>query len=650
MKGSRRRVLGRAAAAATGAVLLVSATAFAADTRPRPEDTGNGIKTGQMGVQLFNYGGFINNGGGQVPGTPPAGVDPADVVSPIAIDRVECRQGGAQATSTDCRWYRLELLFAFLKSKGATNVELFGHSAFPASTATGPACVAPNDPVGCEQFGLRAYRALLDKYGLHAGGWHGDMSESGWDTRVNAGKILGADYIGSGGFPAPDIGSYANTLATAQALNRLGKRSVEAGLGPAYFHNHQNEFANQYVDDGVLKTAFDIVMERTDPRYVVAEIDVKWSSDFFGDVTGTQTAALINKWGTRVQLLHIKDGTNLAAPFPASAPHISTGDGELDFRPIFAAAEGKVRYYHQEHDGGTLFDANRSLSNLKGINTAVTGTVFALPTTFPSVAANTPAASNVVPIVISNTGDAPLTINPAAPANQNGLTIVANALDTPVAPASDFQIISDTCRGQTLAPGTATTPRGSCVVNVGFGPSKAGVTSVARLMVRSNADDATEQILLVGKSTNSALGTIGGDVPSLLQLVITNNGGHFGTFVPGVARTYDTALAATVTTTTGDAALAVTDPSATASGRLVNGAFSLASPVNARAVGSGDSPAPAFAALPTDGSSLLLRSWSTPVTAAPLTLGFRQSIGAAEVLRAGTYSKTLTFTLSTTTP
>ena len=210
MKGSRRRVLGCAAAAAAGAVLLVSATAFAEDTRPRPEDTGNGIKTGQMGVQLFNYGGFINNGGGQVPGTPPAGVDPADVVSPITIDRVECRQGGAQATTTDCRWYRLDLLFAFLKSKGVTNVELFGHSAFPPSTATGPACVAPNDPVGCEQFGLRAYRALLDKHGLHAGGWHGDMSEANWDARVNAGKILGVDYIGSGGFPAPDIGTYTH--------------------------------------------------------------------------------------------------------------------------------------------------------------------------------------------------------------------------------------------------------------------------------------------------------------------------------------------------------------------------------------------------------------------------------------------------------
>ena len=98
-----------------------------------------------------------------------------------------------------------------------TNVELFGHSNFPAAT---------------DIPGLIAYRAKLDAFGLHAGGWHGDMSETGWDNRVAAAKILGADYIGSGGFPSPGIGSYANTLATAEALNRLGKRSVEAGRRP----------------------------------------------------------------------------------------------------------------------------------------------------------------------------------------------------------------------------------------------------------------------------------------------------------------------------------------------------------------------------------------------------------------------------------
>ena len=37
-------------------------------------------------------------------------------------------------------------------------------------------------------------------------------------------------------------------------------------------------------------------------------------------------------------------------------------------------------------------------------------------------------------------------------------------------------------------------------------------------------------------------------------------------------------------------------------------------------------------------------------TAEAVTIGFRQAIGATDVLRAGTYSKTFTFALSTTTP
>ena len=34
----------------------------------------------------------------------------------------------------------------------------------------------------------------------------------------------------------------------------------------------------------------------------------------------------------------------------------------------------------------------------------------------------------------------------------------------------------------------------------------------------------------------------------------------------------------------------------------------------------------------------------------PVTISFKQHIGATDALRTGTYSKTLTFTLSTTNP
>ena len=618
MRALRRRAIGCAAAAATGAVLLGTATAAPAQV---PASVGNGIPTGQMSVQLFNYGGFISNGGNGGP------------ASPITVARPECVQGGAEATTDDCRWYRLELLFAFLQSKGVTSVELFGHAAFPS-----------NDEVG-GPFGLVSYRALLDRYGLHAGGWHGSMNEANWDARVAAAKILGADYIGSGGVADPGINSYDAVLRSAQALNRLGKKSVEAGVGPAYIHNHTGEFDRQYVDDGVLKYTYDILMERTDPRYVVGELDVFWSSDAFNDVTGTATAAFMDKWGPRIQMLHIKDGINIAGqPSPTNSRSGSpraTGTGELDFRPIFAAALDRARYLHQEHDGGTLTDAETSLTNLKGTGPSVVGTLHAKPPSFTSVPAGTAAADNVTPVLVQNTGDAPLTIT----------NVQVQSSGQP-ADGGDFAIVSQNCTaaggGGPLAPGTSPITRGTCIVNVGFKPTKSNYTSVARLQFTSSSDAATESVLLAARSTGDSLGTVGGDVPSLLQLNVVNAGGSFGTFVPGVNATYSTALAATATTTTGDAALSVVDASGNVTGHLVNGAFSLAQPLDVRALGAGDTTE--FAPLNTDGSPLLLKSWGTPVTADPLTLGFRQAIGSTEALRAGTYSKTLTFTLSTTTP
>jgi hypothetical protein len=43
-------------------------------------------------------------------------------------------------------------------------------------------------------------------------------------------------------------------------------------------------------------------------------------------------------------------------------------------------------------------------------------------------------------------------------------------------------------------------------------------------------------------------------------------------------------------------------------------------------------------------------SWTGPVSNDAFAIGFKQPIGANEALRTGTYSATLTFTLSTTSP
>ena len=126
---------------------------------------------------------------------------------------------------------------------------------------------------------------------------------------------------------------------------------------------------------------------------------------------------------------------------------------------------------------------------------------------------------------------------------------------------------------------------------------------------------------------------MGGTVAPALVLAL-GEGGRFDPFTPGVARTYTTTVAADVLSTAGDAMLAVSDPSANASGHLVNGAYALAQPLLV-----------AGAPLPTT-----VKTWAVPVSHDPVTIALSQTIGANEPLRTGTYAKTLTFTLSTTQP
>jgi hypothetical protein len=136
---------------------------------------------------------------------------------------------------------------------------------------------------------------------------------------------------------------------------------------------------------------------------------------------------------------------------------------------------------------------------------------------------------------------------------------------------------------------------------------------------------------------------VGGTVPATLSLTL-GAPATFGAFTPGVGASYDASTTANVISTAGDATLSVADPSSNATGRLVNGAFSLAQPVQARANDG------TFAAVGGSATPTSLLTYGGPVSNDAVTLGFRQAIGQNEALRTGTYSKTLTFTLSTTTP
>jgi hypothetical protein len=112
-------------------------------------------------------------------------------------------------------------------------------------------------------------------------------------------------------------------------------------------------------------------------------------------------------------------------------------------------------------------------------------------------------------------------------------------------------------------------------------------------------------------------------VPATLSLSL-GSPASFGAFAAGVDKEYSATTSANVISTAGDAALTASDP-----GYLSNGSFSLSEPLRVE---------------------FSKAAWTAPVSNDPLTITFRQHIGRTQALRTGNYAKTLTFTLSTTTP
>jgi hypothetical protein len=139
-------------------------------------------------------------------------------------------------------------------------------------------------------------------------------------------------------------------------------------------------------------------------------------------------------------------------------------------------------------------------------------------------------------------------------------------------------------------------------------------------------------------------GSVGGTVPATLSLSL-GAPASFGPFTPGVAQRYETETSATVTSTAGDALLSVSDAGPNP-GHLVNGEFSLPQPLQLRARNAANTGTP----YNNVGSSLNLLQYEAPISNDNVALQFAQQINANDPLRTGTYSKTLTFTLSTTNP
>ena len=87
------------------------------------------------------------------------------------------------------------------------------------------------------------------------------------------------------------------------------------------YHNHNCEFRK--VEAG--KTAFDLLIEETNPEYVNFELDSYWATE-----AGVSAVALMKKLGDRLKLYHINDrGTRIEGP--SMTPILKSDSMELGY-------------------------------------------------------------------------------------------------------------------------------------------------------------------------------------------------------------------------------------------------------------------------------------------------------------------------------
>ena len=279
---------------ALSAILLIGFLSTAGTAAPssvtqsHPDCTGRSIPTSKISIQLWTFAEYIG----------------------FADD------AAAQA--------RLEEVLHRLSEMGYRNVEPFSLSGLTAED----------------------FAALLHEYGLKASARHVNVGTPGEPVDIGQvledNRTLGIRYFGSGATPR-DFTTEAEWIAYAEYLDQVGEQARMAGQR-LMVHNHNWEFTAVFGD----RTAYDILMQYTEPRNVVFQLDLYWAT--FG---GADPVELLGQYGHRIKLFHVKD-------MRAGDRRIEiVGRGIIDFPEIFAAAGRGIRYYVVEHDprfGDPTFD------------------------------------------------------------------------------------------------------------------------------------------------------------------------------------------------------------------------------------------------------------------------------------------------------
>ena len=194
---------------------------------------------------------------------------------------------------------------------------------------------------------------LIENSGLRVVSLHSYLNTIEEDPQAIAeeAKCFGTDTVVITAMYRYDYSSLSEVESLAARLNAAGEALARYGIRLLY-HNHNVEM--QRVDGD--RTAFDVLIEETDPQYVNFEFDSYWATD-----SGANVQALMEKMGSRLKLWHITDrGYRKVGPYMTpileeSAMELGTGNMDLEGLALIAirnGVEGVILETHQNWING----------------------------------------------------------------------------------------------------------------------------------------------------------------------------------------------------------------------------------------------------------------------------------------------------------
>jgi sugar phosphate isomerase/epimerase len=171
--------------------------------------------------------------------------------------------------------------------------------------------------------------ALLQENNLYSVGTHCGLSvfEDSFDEELKYSKTIGSKYIIC---PWADVNTMEEIDHLVKVLNDASEKAAKENIKVGY-HNHAHEFEKV---DG--KFALDWIAEKTNDN-VILELDVFWVA-----YAGVDPVEYIEKWGKKVELIHIKQ-------INENKGNVDVADGIIDMKQIKDAAK-HATYFVVEHE------------------------------------------------------------------------------------------------------------------------------------------------------------------------------------------------------------------------------------------------------------------------------------------------------------